>query len=402
MRTVTTVIERLRGWVGPRVPVLQAIVLFGVGAVVLASGMPVFARLGDFVLPTTHPLRILTLVVLCAVELLRQRAPGIALSVTLAVAGVELTYGVSLATLIVLTDLLFAAAAYGSRRVGQIVVWGAGAVVLGLVVVSAMSAHDLRDVVVLLLQACSIPLIPVWWGVNVRHHRDAAAAERARADQLARINELDRKAAVQEERSRMARDLHDVIAGHLSAIAIQSEAVLSMVDRDPVAMRRVLQSVRENSVQSLTEMRTMIHLLHADESTVERTTPARLRDVAQLLESARAAGHVVDARTEVDGELPVAVDLSAYRIVQEALTNVVKHAPGARASVVVDRAEATLVVEVVNERTGRAGVAGGSGRGLLNMRERAQAVGGVLVAGPHERMWRVRAELPASEGESEP
>jgi signal transduction histidine kinase len=116
------------------------------------------------------------------------------------------------------------------------------------------------------------------------------------------------------------------------------------------------------------------------------------------LESARAAGLVVDARTEVDGELPAAVDLSAYRIVQEALTNVVKHAPGSRASVVVDRADATLVVEVLNERTG-SGVDGGSGRGLLNMRERAQAVGGVLVAGPHERLWRVRAELPASEGE---
>jgi signal transduction histidine kinase len=125
--------------------------------------------------------------------------------------------------------------------------------------------------------------------------------------------------------------------------------------------------------------------------------PARLRDLAQLLESARAAGLEVDARTEVDGELPVAVDLSAYRIVQEALTNVVKHAPGARASVVVDRQDSALVVEVVNERTGS--TVAGDGRGLLNMRERAQAVGGVLVAGPHERLWRVRAELPASEGE---
>src|SRR5262249_48495534 len=185
----------------------------------------------------------------------------------------------------VVTDLLFAATVFGSRLTSQIVVWTTGAVVLGLVVVSIMSAHDLRDGVVMLLQACSLPLIPVWWGVNVRHHREAASSERARADQLARINELDRRAGVQAERSRTARDLHDGSPGDLSAIAIQSEAVLSMVDGDPAATRRVLRSVRENSVRSLTEMRAMIHLLRADETTVERVAPARLRDLAQLLDS---------------------------------------------------------------------------------------------------------------------
>jgi signal transduction histidine kinase len=106
-------------------------------------------------------------------------------------------------------------------------------------------------------------------------------------------------------------------------------------------------------------MRAMIHLLQADESTVE---------------SARAAGLVVEADTEVDADLPVAVDLSAYRIVQEALTNVVKHAPGARASVTVGRRESTLVVEVTNENPSST-VESGNGHGLLNMRERAQAVG---------------------------
>jgi signal transduction histidine kinase len=377
------------------VPVLQAVVLFGIGTVILAAGVPVFVDLGGDLLPPSHPLRLGTLAVLCGAELLRQRAPGIALTIALVVGGVELTVGVTLATLLVVTDLLFAATVFGSRRTNQLVVWGSGAVVLVLVVLSIMTAHGMRDVVTGILQACSLPLIPVWWGMNVRHHREAAAAERARADQFARIAELDRDAAVQAERARMARDLHDVVAGHLSAIAIQSEAVLSMVDGDPVAMRRVLKSVRENSVQSLTEMRAMIHLLRSpDESVVEHTAPARLRDIAQLLESARAAGLVVDADTAVDAELPVAVDLSAYRIVQEALTNVVKHAPGARASVTVGRRESTLVVEVVNERT-ESFVEDGPGRGLLNMRERAQAVGGMLVAGPHQRMWRVRAELPA-------
>jgi signal transduction histidine kinase len=392
---VDAMLERLRGWAGPRVPMLQAIVLFGLGTVVLAAGLPLLTEAG---LPPGHPVRLVTLAIICAAELLRQRSPGVGLAIGLAVAGVELTYGLSLATVIVCTDLLFSATVFGSRRTNQIVVWGTGLVVLVLVMLSVMSAHSMRDVVVTLLQVASLPLIPVWWGVNVRHHREAASEERSRADALARIAELDRNAAVQAERSRMARDLHDVIAGHLSAIAIQSAAALSMVDGDLAATRRVLQSVRENSVRSLTEMRAMIHLLReSDESTVERVAPARLRDLALLVESARAAGLDVDARTDVEGELPAAVDLSAYRIVQEALTNVVKHAPGARASVSVGRADGALVVEVVNERTGSALSSMDGGRGLLNMRERAQAVGGVLVAGPHERLWRVRAELPAEE-----
>ena len=392
---VNPTVERLRAWVLPRAAVLQAVLLFGLGTVILASGLPILGWAAPDPLPQSHPLRLVSLAVLCGAELLRVRAPGVGLTIGLVVAGTEVYYGVTLATVLVFTDLLFAATLYGSRRTHRIVVWGTGAVVLVLVVVSITSTHDLRGVVTRILQLCSIPVIPVWWAVNVRQHRETAEAQRARADQLAKINELDRNAAVQAERSRMARDLHDVIAGHLSAIAIQSSAVLSMVDGEPAAMRRVLRSVRENSVQSLTEMQAMIRLLRADESDVERTAPARLRDIAQLLDSARAAGLEVDAATDVAADLPVAVDLSAYRIVQEALTNVVKHAPGARASVTVGRRDSTLVVEVTNERTG-VRPAGGGGHGLLNMRERAQAVGGVLEAGPHERLWRVRAELPAA------
>jgi signal transduction histidine kinase len=392
---VNPTVERLRAWVLPRAAVLQAVLLFGLGTVILASGLPILGWAAPDPLPQSHPLRLVSLAVLCGAELLRVRAPGVGLTIGLVVAGAEVYYGVTLATVLVFTDLLFAATLYGSRRTHRIVVWGTGAVVLVLVVVSITSTHDLRGVVTRILQLCSIPVIPVWWAVNVRQHRETAEAQRARADQLAKINELDRNAAVQAERSRMARDLHDVIAGHLSAIAIQSSAVLSMVDGEPAAMRRVLRSVRENSVQSLTEMQAMIRLLRADESDVERTAPARLRDIAQLLDSARAAGLEVDAATDVAADLPVAVDLSAYRIVQEALTNVVKHAPGARASVTVGRRDSTLVVEVTNERTG-VRPAGGGGHGLLNMRERAQAVGGVLEAGPHERLWRVRAELPAA------
>jgi len=247
-------------------------------------------------------------------------------------------------------------------------------------------------------------IMPVWWATNVRQQRDIADNERENAVQLARIGELDRYAAVAAERARMARDLHDVIAGHLSAIAIQSEAVLTMSTADPATSHAVLRSVRENSVSALDEMRAMIGLLREGASDEETTAPARLAQLSKLVESARASGMHVDVESEMDGSatLPAAVDLTAYRIAQEALTNAVKHAPGARTRVDIQRADGILTVEVTNElkaagkKPRQAGQIG-TGIGLLNMRERANAVGGSLSAGLSEGRWRVRAKLPVPE-----
>jgi signal transduction histidine kinase len=398
---MTPTFAAVRDWSAPRVPQIQALVLFVLGSVILAAGMPVTFVFGDAVaLPPQHPLRMVTLVIICAAELLRSRAPAVALGVGLVVAGAELTYGLSLATLIVFCDLLFAATLHGSRRTHLAIIWVVGTVILGLAVASVLLAHNWRDAVLNVLSVCSIPLIPVWWAVNVRQQRDAAIEQRARADHLARIAELDRKAAIVEERSRMARDLHDVIAGHLSAIAIQSAAALSMAETDPVMMIKVLQAVRENSVASLSEMHAMIGLLRSEKSVMERTAPPRLRDIGRLLDSARAAGLDVRARTDGIDDLPAAVDLSGYRIVQEALTNVVKHARGSRTEVTVDRSDSLLVIEVINKRPPITPGRDGSGHGLLHMRERAEAVGGVFEAGPlADSRWRVRAELPVGEQE---
>jgi signal transduction histidine kinase len=393
--TMNRTLAAVRDWGMPRFPQLQAVVLFVVGGVILLSGLPVLFVLDDEVaLPPSHPLRFVTLAVMCAAVLLRAKAPATALGVGLVIAGAELVYGVSLATLFVLCDLLFAATLFGSRRTARMIMWTVGAVILGLAVTSLVLADDWRDALLAVLQLCAISLVPVWWGVNVRRQREVAAERRARVDHEARIAELDLKAAAAEERARLARDLHDVIAGHLSAIAIQSAAGLSMAETDPVMMIKVLKAVRENSVASLSEMHAMIGLLHSEEARLERTTPARLRDIDRLLASARAAGLDVHLRAEGADGLPAAVDLSAYRIVQEALTNVVKHAPGSRAEITVGRSDSMLVVEVINEGVRKNGSMR-SGRGLLNMRERAQAVGGVLEAGPSAgRRWRVRAELP--------
>ena len=332
------------------------------------------------------------LAAICALQLLRTSAPVPALLGGLAVLVVDTLLGPSVPVILVFCDLLFTATLYGSRRTSRVLVGVVGAFIVGTAVLSAVFAPDWRMALVVNLAVSPIPLVSVWWAMNVRQQREAAEAQRARADHLARIAELDRQAAVAAERARMARDLHDVIAGHLSAIAIQSEALLSTVDGNSATARAVVKSVRENSVAALEEMRSMIGLLRAADQPDQLTAPARLRDLDPLLDSARAAG--LRVRTEIDGDdVPAAVDHEAYRIVQEALTNAVKHAPGSHAEVSVRRAGAVLVVQVVNDLTGP-GSTGGPGTGLTSMRERASALGGVLDAGPRADSWRVRAELP--------
>ena len=319
------------------------------------------------------------------------------------VAAVELWAGLSIVMAFVVGDLLYCATRYGSERASWAMVWLAAATPVVCLTVSLRLREDWRGAVLLTLQVVALPVISVGWGREVRQHQRVADAERIRSTQLARIAELDRAAAVAEERARMARDLHDVIAGHLSATAIQSEAVLSVADRDQATVRTVLGSVRENSIAALEEMRAMIDLLRTRGQPADpAVAPPRLGELARLLDSARAGGLRVEPTGPAppDG-LPSMVDLTAYRIVQEALTNAVKHAEGARAWVDVRRDGGTLVVEVTNELpatgTGERARAG-SGTGLLNMTERASAVGGTLTAGRHDGTWVVRAELPTRPG----
>jgi signal transduction histidine kinase len=337
--------------------------------------------------------RLLELTALSGLELLRRWVPG-ALLLATAVLAVDIALSPSLPVMIVFTDFLYAATLYGSRRTSRVMIGVAAAAVVVVLAAVLVVAEQWRTAVLAGLGVLPFVLTPVWWAANVRQQRDIAETERANAGQLAKIAELDRRAAVAAERGRLARDLHDVIAGHLSAIAIQSEAALSLPD--PKLAKTVLESVRENSVSALDEMRAMIGLLKAEGGDAETTAPARLADLSKLVESARASGLEVRVGSTVDEvPLPTAVDLTAYRIAQEALTNAVKHAPGGRVDVDLRYLDGVLAVEVRNDVHHRhAPPADGSGTGLLNMRERADAVGGTLTAGPAGGGWLVRAELP--------
>ncbi|MFD1150349.1 sensor histidine kinase [Saccharothrix hoggarensis] len=367
--------------------VLVAVAFFTVGLAVNWLGMDLVMGGPDSATPFWTRFAILTAA--CVGQAFRRSAPVVALVVVASATAVDLHFGLSMPVVMVAIDVLFVTALHGPRRLHRVLVGVVAAATVGVAGAVAV-VGDWRLSFYAGLQVFSLLVVPVWWATNVRQHRESA-------EQIALISELDRRAAVNAERNRMARDLHDVVAGHLSAIAIQSEAVLSMREGDPETVRAVLRSVRENSVRSLDEMRMMIDVLRADEP-VDEPVAVRLADVGRLVESAAAGGLDVELRgADVTG-LPVAVDVAAYRIVQEALTNALKHAPGARTSVVVERQVRRLVVVVRNSvggRTGPPGGPGGSGTGLVSMAERAHVVGGTFDAGPDgDGEWVVRAELP--------
>ncbi|MFD2469463.1 sensor histidine kinase [Amycolatopsis silviterrae] len=389
-RDLRSALPRLSGLPSWQQNGLVALAVFAGGSLLYLADVHRLQPSGD---PYPLWVRFAELAAICLAAFLRRKVPW-GLLIATGIVGVDVVLGLSLPIAIAYTDFLYSAMMHGSRRTTRVLVGATATAVLAVVVVFLAFA-GWRVAAVGAFSMLSFLLVPVWWGANVRQQSDIAATERANAEQLATIAGLDRRAAVAAERARMARDLHDVVAGHLSAIAIQSEAALSMAD-DPKTAQTVLVAVRENSVRALEEMRAMIGLLRSESTADEVTAPARLAELSRLVESARASGMTVTVDSTVDEELalPTAVDLTAYRIAQEALTNAVKHAPGSRATVRLRAADGTLTVEIDNELSSRPAQSDSGGHGLLSMRERAHAVGGTLQAGPSGPRWLVHAELP--------
>jgi signal transduction histidine kinase len=331
----------------------------------------------------------------CLGLLLRRARPMLGLLVATAAVALAVVWlgRTHIGITLVFGEALYSAVLHSGRRTSAAVSALTGLLVAGLAL-GSLAAHGTREAVLSLL-GLSLLVIPVAWAREVRHHREATAAAEQRVEQARRVAELDRAAAVAAERARMARDLHDVVAGQLSAIAIQSAAALTLPDADPRTRRRLLEAVREGSVSALTEMRAMIGVLRADDPAEPRTAPAGLAGLPGLLDTGRASGLRIDLddRRPTRSALPAAVDLTAFRIVQESLTNAAKHAPGSAVSLRLGRSAGALTIEVANPLD-RGGDGGGTGTGLLGLRERADAVGGTLRAGADAGWWTVRAELP--------
>ncbi|MFE3370401.1 sensor histidine kinase [Streptomyces sp. NPDC059173] len=349
------------------------------------------------------------LTVMAAAELLRRNAPRTALTVgALALVADQFTRG-SLATALMFTDVMYAAVLYGTpaaaRRLPVATLLITVASTIGFLAWFRRPEALLIGLVIGL-----VSFVPALTGVSVRSHRTAADSARLAAAQTARLAEMDRRQAVTAERARMARELHDMVANHLSAVAIHSTAALSIDDRE--TSRGALKVIRENSVEGLAEMRRLIGLLREggeDEAPAAAPTLAALDSLVGQTNVNGASGGLVctleDAREPGAEALPTPVELAAYRIVQESLTNALKHAAPGPVVVRLGRAGELLTVEVTSAFGSRAGpTAPGSGAGLVGMRERVALLGGIFGAGAEPgrdgtMIWRVRAELPVRERE---
>jgi signal transduction histidine kinase len=246
---------------------------------------------------------------------------------------------------------------------------------------------------------------PLLLGSAVRERRAHLDTLVERAETAERTREEEARRRVDEERLRIARDVHDVVAHAMVAINVQAGVGAHLIDRDPDRARQTLEDIKKVSGEALNDLRATLGTLRsADDEDVAPVRPARvlreLDDLGELGESLRTAGVEVDM--EIDPEtrmLPASVTTTGYRIVQEALTNVVRHARGSRAQVRVSREGDRVVIDVRDDGRGvvPAGVPApnGTGNGVRGMRERAKAAGGTLEAGPQEGGgWRVLATLP--------
>ncbi len=241
------------------------------------------------------------------------------------------------------------------------------------------------------------------WAIGdwARTRRLYASADRERIRLLEFEREELERRAVQAERERIARELHDVVTHHVSVIVIQAGAGLTALDRRPEQARTALAAIDRTARQALTDMRRMLGILGdpADDGEDARAPMPGLDRLGELIEQVRAAGLPVELAIAGDRRpLDAGIELSAYRIVQEALTNVLKHAHGGRARVELSYGERTLDIVITDEGgTGRRDISDGSegGHGLVGMRERVALFGGVFEAGPTSSGFRVRAYLPA-------
>jgi signal transduction histidine kinase len=236
------------------------------------------------------------------------------------------------------------------------------------------------------------PLVAAWLlGDNVGTRRAYLQAVEERAAQLEREQEANARRATAEEQARIAREVHDVVAHNLSVIIVQATAADEVFTSDPADAHRAVRTIGRTARRALDELR---HVLGGDGETGLAPQPT-LADVDELVEQVRAAGLEVDL--EIVGEqrqLPPALELSAYRIVQEALTNTLRHADADRARVTLVHDVDAVTVEVCDNGSAPPSQNGGNGRGLIGMRERVSIFGGRLEAGPTaEGGFRVAARL---------
>ncbi len=367
------------------------------GLIALALGVLALGEVWISPFAGPRPVNTFLYLFVCLALLWRRRAPVAVLFFAVAVLGVQsnLLYPPNqppLASFIILLVAYYSAAAHGE---GNRAVVGA----------AAAFATEVLIIDVPRFQAGESPgqIIPAWilyfvlWlaGRTIRQRRLQAE----RLEDLAAKLEIEReekaRVAVAEERSRISRELHDVIAHSVSVMVVQAQAAQRLLEGEQNEARQALGSIETTGRQALTEMRRLLGILRRTDAELALAPQPSLEHLDALIEKVRESGLPVEFHTEGETRpLPPGVDLSAYRIVQEALTNALKHAGPARARVEIHYGDDEVELEVTDDGPGT-GRGGGAGQGLVGMRERVALYGGVLESGKRDGGgYLVRAKLP--------
>jgi signal transduction histidine kinase len=284
---------------------------------------------------------------------------------------------------------LFELALNGDRRRS---LWMSLAIVPCVVVSVIPFASGFSHVTSIVIRNIALILLAIAAGDVLRSRRVSAQRQMETAEQetLRRVG---------EERLRIAREIHDVVAHAMTAINVQAGVAAHLLERDPGQAYDALRNIKHTSGAALTDLRSTLEVLRDPSAAAPLGPPAGLGDIAELTGGLRSAGVDVTLIVDSAADVPAAVQSVAYRIVQEALTNVARHAGAATATVTVRRVPGAIAVEVVDDGAGAPAAPGvpAPGNGLRGMRERAAALGGRLDAGPADGGgWRVRARLPMS------
>jgi signal transduction histidine kinase len=372
------------------------------GAVLAAfAGVAIISLMFGPYPPGPQP-RILVAVVACGPIVWLRRWPLPVLAVAVGAGALLITLSGNLPlVLAAMTGLaVYFVALRGPRRVSIPAAVAAAAVVGAALLYAVLAARTTTPSITALTGF--LPIVAAWFtgdSVAARRRYLAGLARQAERERVAEARRAGQQ--IREERVRIARELHDVVAHTLAVITVQAGVGRRLAAMDPAEAGSALESIETISRTAQDELRVVLGLLRDEEAGAAALAPMpRLADLKALAETVRASGIAVELRTSgTDRELSPALELSVYRVVQEALTNVVRHAPGARA--VVDLAVSASDVRLeITDDGGTASrewaVGPGPGHGIVGMRERLGAFGGWLVAEPlPHRGFRVTGQVPA-------
>ena len=324
--------------------------------------------------------------------LFRRRAPLVA---PLVVAAGALVFTLLDASAAYNTDTMFLPLLLSAWAAGSLLDWRLAVTALAAILVAGWTVF---------IRAPDVPWTELIWlsfpiiGIFVLSAAAARHSERARvAEERARRSVEEARRAVEEERNRITRELHDVLAHSVSVMTVQASAVRRLLTPEQQREREALMTVEETGRQALSEMRRLLGIMRTEEEVPALAPQPGLGTLPALVEQVRQSGLPVELTVEGEPvKLPAGVDLSAYRIVQEALTNALKHAGPAHAWVAVRYSGDDVEIEVANDGRSQ-GENDGAGHGLVGMRERVALCGGELQSGPRPGGgFRISARLPVA------